>query len=100
MNIVPAITLGWMKWEFNQHLLNEFYCNFCFSCAIHGASWVALVVKKPACKCRRNKRHRFDPWVGKIPWRRKCQPTRVLLLRESQDTFILVNCSVKIPNKS
>ena len=46
MNIVPAITLGWMKWEFNQHLLNEFYCNFCFSCAIHGASWVALVVKK------------------------------------------------------
>ena len=45
MNIVSAITLGWMKWEFNQHLLNEFYCNFCFSCAIHGASWVALVVK-------------------------------------------------------
>ena len=21
----------------------------------------------------------FDPWVGKIPWRRKCQPTPVLL---------------------
>ena len=22
----------------------------------------------------------FDPWVGKIPWRRKCQPTPVFLL--------------------
>ena len=21
----------------------------------------------------------FDPWVGKIPWRRKLQPTQVLL---------------------
>ena len=26
--------------------------------------------KEPACQCRRCKRHRFDPWVGKIPWRR------------------------------
>ena len=27
--------------------------------------------KEPACQCRRHKRGRFDPWVGKIPWRRK-----------------------------
>ena len=46
MNIVSTITLGWMKEEFTQHLLNEFSCNFCFSCSSHGASWVALVVKK------------------------------------------------------
>ena len=26
-----------------------------------------LVVKEPACQCRRHKRHRFNPWVGKIP---------------------------------
>ena len=26
--------------------------------------------EEPACQCRRLKRHRFDPWVGKIPWRR------------------------------
>ena len=26
--------------------------------------------KEPASQCRRHKRHRFDPWVGKIPWRR------------------------------
>ena len=23
--------------------------------------------KEPACQCKRRKRHRFDPWVGKIP---------------------------------
>ena len=26
---------------------------------------------------------RFDPWVGKIPWRRKWQPTPVFLPGES-----------------
>jgi len=25
--------------------------------------------KEPVCQCRRHKRCRFDPWVGKIPWR-------------------------------
>ena len=28
--------------------------------------------KESACQCRRCKRCRFDPWVGKIPWSRKC----------------------------
>ena len=32
--------------------------------------------KESACQCRR---HGFDPWVGKIPWRRKWQPTPVFL---------------------
>ena len=37
--------------------------------------------KEPACQCqcRRCKRHRFHPWVGKIPWRRKWQHTPVFL---------------------
>ena len=35
--------------------------------------------KEPACQCRRSKRHRFDPWVRKTPWRRKWQPTPVSL---------------------
>ena len=26
--------------------------------------------KETACQCRRHKRPRFNPWVGKIPWRR------------------------------
>ena len=32
---------------------------------------------------RRCRRHRFDPWVGKIPWRRKWQPTPVFLPEKS-----------------
>ena len=31
----------------------------------------------------RFRRHRFDPWVGKIPWRRKWQPTPVFLPENS-----------------
>ena len=32
--------------------------------------------KESTCQCRRCKRHRLDPWVVKIPWRRKrhCTP--------------------------
>ena len=32
--------------------------------------------KESTCQCRR---HRFNPWVGKIPWRSKWQPIPVLL---------------------
>ena len=39
--------------------------------------------KEPTCQCRRHKRHRFDPWVRKMPWRRKWQPTPVFLPEES-----------------
>ena len=34
-----------------------------------------------ACPCRRHKRHRFNLWVGKIPWRKAWQPTPVFLPR-------------------
>ena len=40
--------------------------------------------KEPACRCRRPKRHRFKPWVGKIPWRGAWQPTAVFLPGGSQ----------------
>ena len=36
--------------------------------------------KDPVCQCRRCKRLGFDPWVGKIPWRRAWQPTPVSCL--------------------
>ena len=35
--------------------------------------------KESACQCRRRRRHQFNPWVRKIPWRRKWQPTPVFL---------------------
>ena len=41
------------------------------------------VVKEPTCQCRRHRRHGFDPWVGKISWRRKWQPMPVFLPEKS-----------------
>ena len=35
--------------------------------------------KESTCQFKRCKRHGFDPWVGKMPWRRKWQPTPVCL---------------------
>ena len=41
-----------------------------------------LSCKEPTCQCRRHKRHKFDPWVRKISWRRARQPTPVFLSGE------------------
>ena len=49
--------------------------------------------KEPACQCRRLSRRTFDPWVGKIPWRRAWQPTPVLLPGESHGQRSLVGYS-------
>ena len=35
--------------------------------------------KESACQCGRHKRCKFNPWVGKIPWRRAWQPLPVFL---------------------
>ena len=53
--------------------------------------WLILILKRdfpggtsgkePTCRCRRHKRHRVNPWIRKIPWRRAWQPTRFLAQR-------------------
>ena len=49
--------------------------------------------KESACQCRRHRRCGFDPRVGKIPWRRKWQPTPVLLPGKSPGQRSLVDYS-------
>ena len=44
---------------------------------------MVLVVKNLSANAGNVKRCRFDPWVGKIPWRRSWQPTSVFLPGES-----------------
>ena len=57
------------------HLYRLFYrCHLLF----HGLSWW-LSGKASVCQCRRHRRHWFDPWVWKIPLRRKWQLTPVFL---------------------
>ena len=46
--------------------------------------------KESACQCRR---HRFNPWSRKIPWRRKWQPAPVLLPGKSCGPRSLVGYS-------
>ena len=61
--------------------------NFSMPFTMHfGVSFLNIAIlprrlsgKEPVCQCRRCKRCRFNPWVGKIPWSRKWQPTPVFL---------------------
>ena len=43
--------------------------------------------------CLQCRRPGFDPWFGKIPWRRKWQPTPVFLPGKSHGQRSLVDCS-------
>ena len=58
---------------------------FCFVVKIDGMPIIHIVFpggdsgKEPACQSRGCKGYGFDPWAGKIPWRRAWQPTLVFL---------------------
>ena len=55
---------------------------------------MALVVKNPPANAGDTcKRYGFNPWVGKVPWRRKWHPTPVLLPGESHEPKSLVGYS-------
>ena len=51
--------------------------------------------KEPACQCRRCKRCGFNPYVGKIHWKRAWQSTPVSLPRESNGQRNLVGYSAR-----
>ena len=60
--------------------IRHIICSFCtYLLSIYyvprGLPWW-LSGKESSCQYRR---HSFDPWVEKIPWRRKWQPTPVFL---------------------
>ena len=55
--------------------------------------------KDPACRRRRYDRRRFDSWVGKIPWRRKWQPTPVCLPGKSHGQRSLVGYRPRGPKR-
>ena len=64
-NSMGSIVHGVAK---SQTRLRAFHFHLGFSCSSVG--------KESVCSVRRPG---FHPWVGKIPWRRKWQPTRVFL---------------------
>ena len=50
------------------------------------------MVKNPPANAG-DRRHKFDPWVGKIPWRRAWQPTPISLPGESHGQRSLADYS-------
>ena len=61
--------------EANIHLISIMW--FLKNLILHSFRWRSG--KESICQCRRR---RFHPWVGKIPWSRKWQPTPVSLPEE------------------
>ena len=90
------------KWLDIQGLLSPAWCLFhtttapcimiymciyslCTTTCAPGLPRLHSVKKKSACRCRKCRRHRFDPWVGKISLNRKWQPAPVLLPEKCMD---------------
>ena len=69
-------------------LVYVLYCDICY-----GLPWW-LRGRRSAYECRRHRRHGFDPWFGKIPWRRKWQRFPVFLLGKSHGQRNLAGCSL------
>ena len=72
----------------NPPSLNTFGSDQCYDLLIFFSSMSAKTMpsfpggtsgKESTCQSRRCRRCGFDPWVRKIPWRRKWQPTPVFL---------------------
>ena len=61
---------------------NRHFINLSFKTHLGLPRWCSA--KECVCQCRRSKRHGFDPWVGKIHWRKKGQPTPVFLAGKFQ----------------
>ena len=71
--------------DFNNH----FSASKCFLTQVFDYGRYGASGKEPSCQCRRHKRHRFDSCLGKIPWRRKWQPTPVFSPGESHGQMSL-----------
>ena len=60
--------------QLNHTKIGFVFCLFLLHCSYYVGFPRWSSGKEPICQCRRHKVHGFDPWVGKIPWRRKWQP--------------------------
>ena len=80
-----ALTTTMSPMKTNQILWDFFFPYQYNSCDSQVSQWWRIFLQ-----CRR---HRFDPWIGKISWNRKWQPIPVFLPGKFYGQRILVNCS-------
>ena len=89
-------TLAWCFQQYQSHCVGPWVAceiqtlkmRYTFSELPRWRQWKRILLQ-----CRRQRRHQFDPWIGKIPWRRTWQPTPVFLPGKSQGQRILAGYS-------
>ena len=78
--------LNELKWESSPRILGK-YLHELNQIPVYPSQGLPWGLSGKDClQCRRLpacRKHTFDPWDGKIPWRRKWQPTPVFLLENS-----------------
>ena len=79
-----VITRGW-EWDIQHRCVNLYLLSYILLCLFSG--------KESSCQCRRSRRQGFDPWVRKIPWRKKQLPNLVFLPGKSQGQRSMENSS-------
>ena len=85
-----------MRWNqslFPDSTFPDTFSNLLFNRAQETRSPGGTNGKTPPLNAGRCNKLEFDPWVRKIPWRRKWEPTPVLLPGESHGQRNLVGCS-------
>ena len=86
LNLSPASFRCLVCW---RRVFLPIKCLYCFL-IMWQASQVAQVVKNLPVSAGDIHRHGFDPWGGKIPWRRKWKPTLIFLPGKSHGHRSLV----------
>ena len=92
LHVSPQSLLTWVSFLLLPSFRPSRFWRVLLSCSVACPSvWLCLVLfyklgfpsgasgREPACQCRRRKRHGFNPWVRRIPWRRAWQLTPVFL---------------------
>ena len=95
VDIVRYLTIWWI-WQSisfpklvfaSENIFLTYYILICFCYHIFLCTYSG---KESTCQCRKL---RFDPWVGKIPWRRKWLPIAVFLPGKSHGQGSLAGCN-------
>ena len=90
-----SISSWWASIFFTYHY---YYHLYVLDIQHHGAFLMAQL-QRTHLQCRRRERPRFERWVGKIPWRRKWQPSPVFLPGKPHGQRSLVGYSPKGPKE-
>ena len=73
-------------WLFLQHMYFSIITRIMTDNTISGHSFPGGASGKDcACQCRRWKRHRFDPWIGRSPGEGHGNPIQYFCLQNSMD---------------